>query len=57
MSILPGNGNGTFQSPTTKPAGLFSDGLAVADFNGDGKPDLAIVDSGSSSFDILPGTL
>jgi len=57
VSILLGNGNGTFQSATSKQASLYPDGLAVGDFNGDGKPDLAVVDNGSSSFRILFGTL
>jgi hypothetical protein len=40
ISVLRGNGDGTFQSPTSFPGG--GGNMAVADFNGDGKPDLAI---------------
>src|SRR5207249_3003005 len=45
--VLLGNGDGTFQSPvSTFPAvgaGIFLEGLAAGDFNGDGKTDLALV--------------
>ncbi len=44
VAILLGNGDGTFGAPTEFAAGsgpnLFS--MAVGDFNGDGKPDLAV---------------
>jgi hypothetical protein len=47
VSILLGNGDGTFQK-----AKRFSVsapiGIAVGDFNGDGKPDLAIIESGGT---------
>ena len=44
VSILLGNGDGTFQAPVNySPGPLNSVSLAAADFNGDGKPDLAIV--------------
>ena len=42
--VLLGNGNGTFQPPTTVLAGVHAGPLAVGDFNGDGKPDLAVVE-------------
>jgi hypothetical protein len=45
VSILLGNGDGTFQQPMSFTAGNFSSGIAVADFNGDGKLDLAVVES------------
>ena len=42
VSILQGNGNGTFQSYTTAPTGAPQVGsVAIGDFNGDGFPDLA----------------
>ncbi len=43
ISILLGNGNGTFGAPTAVQVGNQPSSLAVADFNGDGKPDLAVV--------------
>lgn len=49
LTILLGNGDGTFTAVATSPTvGLYPDGIAVGDFNGDGKPDLAVnsVDQG-----------
>ncbi|MEI6727096.1 MAG: VCBS repeat-containing protein, partial [Actinomycetes bacterium] len=40
VSVLLGNGNGTFQGKIDYPAGLASS-VAIGDFNGDSKPDLA----------------
>ena len=49
VDVFLGNGDGTFQSPleTSAPLGAYS--LAVADFNGDGKPDLAVLVSQEGS--------
>ncbi len=52
--VLLGNGDGTFQSPKALPA--FP--LAVADFNGDGIPDLLVAGqtcSSESSLSVYPG--
>jgi hypothetical protein len=46
VSILLGNGDGTFQSARSFADGLDPQSLAVADFNGDGKADLAEADFG-----------
>jgi hypothetical protein len=46
VSILMGNGDGTFQPPASYPTGEDDYSVAVGDFNGDGIPDLAV--SGSS---------
>src|SRR2546428_14468 len=44
VSVLLGNGDGTFQAARTVAAGSGPVFLAVGDFNGDGKPDLAVAD-------------
>jgi uncharacterized protein (DUF2141 family) len=55
-SVLLGNGDGSFQSPVFYPqnvVGSFNQ-IAVADFNNDKKPDLAVV-TGNQSVGILLG--
>jgi hypothetical protein len=43
VAVLLGNGNGTFQLATTYASGGWgTDSVAVADVNGDGKPDLLV---------------
>ena len=46
VHILLGNGDGTFTAAANQSAGYFGMSIAVGDFNDDGKPDLAIADSG-----------
>src|SRR5437879_4591595 len=53
VSMLLGNGDGTFQSavnygPTDMPVSA-----AVGDFNGDGKPDLAVANNNSGNVSVL----
>src|SRR5262249_40599744 len=48
VSVLLGNGDGSFQSHVDYAAGLSPSALAVGDFNGDGIPDLAVADAGDS---------
>ncbi|MBZ5535859.1 MAG: VCBS repeat-containing protein [Acidobacteriia bacterium] len=49
VTILLGNGDGTFQPPIHNLAGTNPGASAVTgDFNGDGIPDLAVIDSGNS---------
>ena len=42
IAVLLGNGDGTFQAQNTFAAGYVTKSLAVADLNGDGKPDLVV---------------
>src|SRR5260370_2674137 len=42
ISVLLGNGDGTFQAAVSYAAGSAPRSMAVGDFNGDGKPDLAV---------------
>lgn len=49
FSILLGNGDGTFQAPISYQTGDFPASVLVADFNGDGKPDL-LVNEGYDNF-------
>ena len=48
VSVLIGNGDGTFQAPVSYPAGDEPYSVAVGDFNMDGKLDLIVADSGVS---------
>jgi hypothetical protein len=48
VSILLGNGDGTFQAPVHYVAGIGPRGVAVGDFNGDGISDLAVANAGTS---------
>jgi len=57
ISVLVGNGNGTFQNPAqfhVHGAGVSQ--LTVADFNGDGKPDVATVNGNSQNVSVLLNT-
>jgi len=42
VSVLLGNGDGTFASPLPLQAGIRAEAVVAGDFNGDGKPDLAV---------------
>jgi hypothetical protein len=52
-----GNGDGTFQPPAKFPVhGQTSLQLTVADFNGDGKPDVATVNVNTQNVSVLLNT-
>ena len=55
VSVLLGNGDGTFQAAMTFAAGANPHAVAVGDFNGDGKLDLAVASAGSSTVSVLLG--
>jgi hypothetical protein len=55
VTILSGNGDGTFTVGATASAGANPTSVAVGDFNGDGKLDLAIGNQGGDSVSILLG--
>lgn len=46
MIVFLGNGDGTFQSAKVGPGGYTTGSIVVADFNGDGKSDLAMSQCG-----------
>src|SRR5208337_2989314 len=54
-SVLLGNGDGTFQPQQTYSVGMFPFGIAVADFNGDGFPDIATANAQSNTVSVLLG--
>jgi len=55
VSVLLGDGTGSFGSANNLSAGTFAISAAVGDFNLDGKADLAVANFGSADVTILPG--
>jgi hypothetical protein len=59
LLILFGNGDGTFMQSFGTPLAFFplaffgSQSMAVGDFNGDGKPDLAVTNSGANGVNVF----
>jgi hypothetical protein len=50
VTVLPGYGDGTFQPAVSFSSGAFNDiSVAVADVNGDGKPDILVGNQGGGS--------
>src|SRR5262249_30459873 len=55
VSVLLGNGDGTFQAAVDYPLASGADSVAVGDFNGDGKLDLAVANEFSNNVSVLLG--
>jgi hypothetical protein len=55
VSVLLGNGDGTFAAAVNYSVGTLASSVATADFNGDGKLDLAVVNHGDGTISILLG--
>jgi hypothetical protein len=53
ISILLGNGTGSFGVATNFNAGIYPSVVAVGDFNADGKTDLVTANSGSNNVSVL----
>jgi hypothetical protein len=56
VRLLPGKGNGTFGRGRTFVAGTAISGVAMADFNADGKADIVATQSLTNTFKVLLGT-
>jgi hypothetical protein len=58
VNVFLGNGDGTFQAPVVYSSGGFVGlALAIADLNGDGRPDLVVTNAGASSGDYNDGSI
>jgi hypothetical protein len=55
VSILLGNGDGTFQAANNIAAGKNPVSVAVGDFNGDGRLDLVVANHGNNTVSVLLG--
>jgi hypothetical protein len=55
VSVLRGNGDGTFRGQHTLAVGDDPDSVAVADVNGDGKPDLVVANRYGHTVSVLLG--
>jgi hypothetical protein len=53
VSVLLGNGDGSFLGAQNFGAGSFPVSVAVDDFNGDGLPDLAVANDFSNNVSVL----
>ena len=57
MTILLGDGNGSFVQRATVPTGNDPWPVVVGDFNGDGNPDFAVPNNASSNVSVLLNSL
>ncbi len=55
VSVLLGNGDGTFQDPLEFAVGSRPESMAVADVNGDGKPDIVTASTTNGNVSVLLG--
>ena len=55
LSILLGNGDGTFTLKSNPATGINPNSIGVGDFNGDGVADLAVTNEGSATVTVLLG--
>ena len=53
MSVLLNQGSGTFAAQTTYAVGSGPWGVATADFNGDGKPDIVVANWADNTVSVL----
>src|SRR5262249_27990122 len=55
LTLLPGQGNGSFAGSLSFAAGPSPGALAAADLNADGNLDLAVVNQANGTLTVLPG--
>jgi hypothetical protein len=55
VSVLLGKGDGTFADAVRYAAGAVPSAIVAGDFNGDGRPDLAVANRGSDDVSVLLG--
>jgi uncharacterized repeat protein (TIGR01451 family) len=55
VGVFLGNGSGGFSAVTTYPGGQYPSCIAVGDFNGDGKTDLALSNYNGSTVSVMLG--
>jgi hypothetical protein len=56
VSVLLGDGNGAFGPETTYPCSVKGDMVAAGDFDGDGRPDLAVIGDFGADLSVLYNT-